>query len=153
MLKELITKKNIGLGCLIILLFVLMEVFSPYLRNSEDHSEYYKKRSLESQLKQIGQGLMVYANDNGDKFPEKLSTLYPDYISEIRIFFYPDDKSEKVTPENIDLHGCFESVRGLTPTSEAGPLLVYEKSNNHWKTPGRCELLVDGSVRWSLKKD
>ncbi len=152
MKKEIITKNSIGLFCVMILIFVLLEIFSPYFRNSGDHSEYYKKKSFESQLRQIGLGLMVYANDNGDKLPDKLSALYPDYISEIKIFFYLDEKSEIVTPENIDQYGSFEFMTKSVPTSEADQLLAYEKTYDHWGTQERCELLIDGSVRWSQKK-
>lgn len=153
MSKKDIIKNAIGIGGIILLLFVLMIIFSPFFKNPGRNPEYYLKKNVESQLKQIGLGLILYANDNDDKFPEKLSTLYPGYVSEIKMFFYPDDKSEIVTPENIDLYSCFEYEKGLTPTSESGSLLVYEKSNNHWKAQGRNELLVDGSVRWNQMKD
>lgn len=151
--KKNIIKNAVCIGGIIIVIVALIAIFSPFLKNPGNNPEYYLKKELQSQLKQIGLGLIVYANDNGDKFPDKLSVLYPDYVNEIKIFFYPDDKSEIVTPENIGLYGCFEYVKGLTPTSESNSLLAYEKSNNHWKTQGRNELLVDGSVRWNQMKD
>ncbi|MDR4496449.1 MAG: DUF1559 domain-containing protein [Candidatus Scalindua sp.] len=59
--------------------------------------ESARKTQCTSNLKQIGLGLIMYANDNDEAFPNNtdpmtsLNLLYPDYISERKSFKCPSD--------------------------------------------------------------
>ncbi len=122
--------------------FIIVVILSFFLKAQDEKSIMYH-------LEQIVMELHRYANDNGGKFPDRLSALYPNYIPKIEIFFYPDFKREMITPENIDTYGCYGYVNGLTQSSEAGSLLAYVQSNHYFGTEdGRHELLVDGTVKW-----
>lgn len=101
-------------------------------------------------LKIIGHGLTEYAKDNDGRFPDKLSVLYPNYINNIRLFFYSGEENieyimgmpEHWVKDFIDSNGCFQMVNGLNINSDADHLLTYEKSYNHRETAGRHELSV-----------
>ena len=113
-----------------------------------------EKRHIKSNLKQIGLGLIMYANENDEKFPDKLSVLYPDYISEIKVFFnYRDNKDKIIKPENIDSLGWFEYLgTGLTQDADPNTVLARERYlyTNRWekycKRVGKYEVFVDGHV-------
>ncbi len=142
------------IGCLIFFSAVLF-VTLPFYGKTPTEDDLI--RHVQSNLKQVGLRLIMYANENDEKFPDKLSELYPDYIGEIRVFFYKDDKKKIITPENIDSHGCFEYMgAGLTTLAtfaDFKTVLAREKSNNHWKKHGngRYELFLDGHVEWTGK--
>ncbi len=121
------------LGCLIVFLVVLFAFLS-----SSGVKERARMSFVQSNLKSVGMGLVMYLNENDEKFPDKLSELYPVYVKEIRLFFYKDDKKKIITPENIDSLGCFEIVSGITPYDDPGTIIAREKSNNHWKEPVSC---------------
>ena len=76
------------IGCIIgcIGLFILM------LSNLGVDKESAKSTQCASNLKQIGLALIMYSNENDEKFPYELSDLYPEYISEKKIFRCPSDK-------------------------------------------------------------
>ena len=67
--------------------------FEPILYSTE-------KTITEVNLKQIGLALMMYIQDHKSSFPETLSDLYPEYISDKTIFILPEEFGKiKYTPE------------------------------------------------------
>ncbi len=109
------------------------------------------RNHVTANLRSVGMGMIMYANRNESKFPDKLSDLYPRYIK-IEYFFYPDEKKKIISPENINSLGSFEYFgSGLTKYADPKTVIAREKSNNHWKVQGRYELFVDGSVEWKGK--
>ncbi len=133
----------------------------------------YQRSIVQSQQKQIGLALIMYSNENDERFPDKLSELYPEYVSEIKIFFnYRRDKSKIIKPENIDSLGLFEYLgAGLTQQAAPNTVLAREKHkytkhwkknwNNYlekhwrkyWEKPGRNELFLDGHSEWVPMKE
>ncbi len=109
--------------------------------------------SFKQSLEMVANQMYQYGQKHDGEYPDKLSKLYhPMYVLEIKDFFYPHEKEEIITPENIDSLGCFEIVGGLTSqTVDLKLVIVREKSNNHWEVQGRYEALADGSVRWTGK--
>ncbi len=101
-------------------------------------------------LKQIGLGLIMYANENDGKFPDKLSELYDEFISEIRMFFYPGEKKEIKTHENIDSLGWFEYMgTGLTQDADPYTILAHVKDNNNWRNRnGVIVLFANGHIEF-----
>lgn len=74
------------------------------VRGSDEEKKYYAEIESErvrmtqcvSNLKSIWISLICYANEHEERFPEKFSDLYPEFVNEesLKIFFYPDEKKE-----------------------------------------------------------
>ncbi len=75
---------------------ILAAILLPALSKARESA---RKTQCTSNLKQIGLGLIMYANDNDEAFPTggtsmtALNLLFPDYISERKSFKCPSDKS------------------------------------------------------------
>ena len=128
------------LGFIVVLTF--LEAFKPEWFYTEVRKNLNFKKCANN-LHDIGLGLIMCAQDNDGKFPDKLSVLYPDYISEVEKFFYPEEKKETMTPENIDSFGYFECVSGLTLDDDPDTVLACERPGNLW----RNEVYVDGHLK------
>lgn len=86
--------------------------------------------------------LHMYAADHGEAFPDTLSTLYPVYIKNEKIFDCPASpvRGTKESPG-------YEYVAGLTESSNGTEVVLYDKDGNHGKL-GRNVVRVSGSVEW-----
>ncbi|MCP5003445.1 MAG: type II secretion system protein [Planctomycetes bacterium] len=79
---------------------ILAAILLPALSKARESS---RKTQCTSNLKQIGLGLIMYANENDENFPTgtdpmtDLNLLYPDYIAERKVFRCPSDNLVTVT--------------------------------------------------------
>ncbi|MHC4242483.1 MAG: DUF1559 family PulG-like putative transporter [Planctomycetota bacterium] len=97
-----------------------------------------RRAACKSNLKIIGMALLMYSNDNKDKFPADLETLVTKtYLRENKMLICPADK----------LRDSY-IYRGASMTVADTPwiITVYEKSGNH--EGGRNVLFMDGSAEW-----
>ena len=99
-----------------------------------------------SNLKQIGLGCHMYAQDNQEKFPDKLSQLHDRYVADPDLFRCPSVEGLAVTEANID-EASYVLVPGKRSIDPADAVLAYEKEDNHGGD-GANVLFVDGHVRW-----
>ncbi len=100
-----------------------------------------------SNLKQIGVGCIMWAEDHDEQYPSSLKDLYPDYISELGVFVCPSTDDEVTSAEEIDEKGSYIYVSGLSEDSPPDAVLAYEREDNHGGE-GRNVLFVDGHVEW-----
>ncbi len=102
-----------------------------------------------SNLKQIGLGCKMWAQDHDGEYPSSLALedLYPDYISELRVFVCPSTEDEVTRAEEIDENGSYVYVTGLSEDSPPDAVLAYDREENHGGE-GRSVLFVDGHVEW-----
>jgi prepilin-type processing-associated H-X9-DG protein len=99
-------------------------------------------------LKQIVTAQHLYANDYDGKFTDKLSDLYPHYVTSLRVFTCPSATEAEITEkEDIDSLASYVLRKGLTRDSAADQILLYEKIENHRRRGGNVAY-VDGHVRW-----
>ena len=109
-------------------------------------------------LKQIQIALRMYQKEHDGAFPDKLSELYPEYATDLRVFVCWEHsrrhRKEHGVPlelagsEEIDARGSYRLVPGRRATDEGDTLLAYEKTNHHGDT-GRSLLYVDGNGSWN----
>lgn len=86
----------IELLVVIAIIGILAGILLPVLSRARESA---RKTQCTSNVKQIGMGLIMYANENNEQFPsstsasamESLNLLYPDYTSDPRIFNCPSD--------------------------------------------------------------
>ena len=103
-----------------------------------------------SNLSQIGVSLHMYAQENGEHFPENLSQLYPDYVSDPKVFWCrcdPDDRSPQdiKTPEDAMI--SYTYVPSLNTSEDSDTPVVFEHLQNHENEGGNV-LFIDGHVEW-----
>ena len=93
-------------------------------RPSRKRVERYKRVQCRSNMKQIVMALWMYANDNGDHYPDKLEMLVPDYLSDKKLFRCPSAKGD---------HGvCNYHYYGKGRKSTDPIFLILEdKTENH----------------------
>ncbi len=79
---------------------ILAAILLPALSKARESS---RKTQCTSNLKQMGLGLIMYANENDEVFPTgtdpmtDLNLLYPDYIQERKVFRCPSDNLVTIT--------------------------------------------------------
>ncbi|KHE90466.1 MAG: DUF1559 domain-containing protein [Candidatus Scalindua rubra] len=85
----------IELLVVIAIIGILAGILLPVLSRARESA---RKTQCMSNVKQIGMGLIMYANENNENFPSSsadamlsLNLLYPDYISDPRTFNCPSD--------------------------------------------------------------
>jgi hypothetical protein len=117
----------------------------PALQRAREQAR--RAKSL-SNLKQIGLGMKQYALDNNEVFPEKLSVLYPDYMSALSVFKHPSSRNPQISKaEDIDKFADYEIFPGLTEADPSDFIIAYEKEGlSHGE--GRHVVYLDGSARW-----
>ena len=110
--------------------------------------EMVERVTCANNLQQIAKGCMLYAIDNENKYPDKLSRLYPKYIDSTEIFHCRGDKFRDLSiPHAHDLNTNYIYVAGLKSTDDPKTILAYDKPDNH-KHKKRNVLHIDGSVNW-----
>src|SRR5207237_80983 len=96
-----------------------------------------------SNLRQIGQGLLLYANENKGRYPERIGEILKEDVS-WQVFICPDATGDSPPaeivnkPDKLDqlgawvtLHSTYIYVKGLNANSPADRVLAYEKPENH----------------------
>jgi prepilin-type N-terminal cleavage/methylation domain-containing protein/prepilin-type processing-associated H-X9-DG protein len=85
----------IELLVVIAIIGILAGILLPVLSRARESA---RKTQCASNVKQVGMGLIMYANENNESFPsttasamQSLSLLYPDYVSDSRTFNCPSD--------------------------------------------------------------
>lgn len=102
-----------------------------------------------SNLRQIGLGCKMWAEDHDGEYPSSLALedLYPKYLS-LNVLVCPSTEDEVTTAEETDEKGSYVYVSGLRADADfpSDTVLIYDRKGNHGE--GRNVLLVDGHVEW-----
>ena len=108
-----------------------------------------------SNLRMIGQAIMLYANENQGRYPDKLGDLMDQGIT-TTVFICPASNDEAAVPgpttqassANVHAGGHLSYIylgKGLTGTQPATMVIAYEPLTNHANT-GMNVLFGDGHV-------
>ncbi|MHC4504718.1 MAG: DUF1559 family PulG-like putative transporter, partial [Planctomycetota bacterium] len=119
--------------------------------------ERARRTRCASNLKQIGYGCHLYSGDFDEQFPADLSALYPDYVSDTKVFVCPsgfggkgayiDPPADRFSEEHVSY--CY--VSGLTAEDKAYYILAFDEERNH-EGIGVNVLYVAGSIQWHRLK-
>ena len=115
-------------------------------------SEARDAKSL-SNIKQLALGMKQFALDNDEKFPDKLSELYPSYVFSYDVFRHPSSGTAPIKKkEDIDKLADYKIFPKLTEFMPSDSILVYEKAGLSSRG-GRNVGFIDGSARWMREED
>ena len=103
-----------------------------------------RKAVCKSNLKQIGLGIAMYANDHDENYPQKLEELYDQYVTAKQIFHCPSTGKPKAGP---GIQFSYRYVGRLSKLTDPQVIIAYDKRGNHHRD-GRNVLFYDGHVRW-----
>lgn len=110
--------------------------------------ETARRTACQNNLKLIVLGQKGYANDHNGQYSEKLSDLYPKYVTRLEIFSCPSTGGPKISSkEGIDSKTSYVLRKGLKDSSPRDDILIHEKLENH-RAEGGNVAYVDGQVEW-----
>ncbi len=101
-----------------------------------------------SNLEQIAAACHMYANDHGDKFPDRLSQL-EQYVEPVSVFSCPSAGSAVSRLEDVDSKSSYKLVGGFLLKDVKEParrLILYESLENH--RDGANVAFADCHVEW-----
>ena len=121
-------KKHIGPRWMWALIFFFFPVFGIMILVVCPPVEKVRERARElhclANAKQLSLGLLMYAADNNDHFPENLKQLYPNYISDENVFHCFASR-DKTVFSDYDYYG-----KGKKSTDKVF-VILREKIGNH----------------------
>lgn len=110
--------------------------------------ETARRIECQNNLKILVLGQNSYAGDHSGEYSEKLSDLYPKYVTRLEIFTCPSAGGPKISSkEEIDSKTGYVLLKGLTDSSPVEEVLMYERPENHRQDGGNVAY-VDGQVEW-----
>ena len=157
---SLLAKIFMSVGGGLVGLVLLFGIFAPSLCRSRETANRVK---CASNLRQIGQAILLYAHDNGGHYPQKLGQLLTTQDITVEVFTCPSSNDEKApgeTPvqqaaklETEPRHLSYIYVgHDLTSQSPAETPVCYEAIDNH-DNDGSNVLFVDGHVEWIGRRE
>jgi prepilin-type processing-associated H-X9-DG protein len=133
-------------------------VLLPSLNRSSD--EHYGRMRCATNLRTIGMGVQMYANENKGRFPDDFAALVltQDITSECFVCLGTNDtRAEGPTTQavatNLTAGGHLSYVytgKGMSLSSPRSAVVAYEPPSNHGD--GMNVLFADGMVRWLSPK-
>ena len=116
-------------------------------------------------LKLISLPLIMYAEEHENRFPDKLSDLYPEYLTDPRCLICPILRghykktmgkeypfSDPPTAEEIDTFCSYTYVPGHALDDDKDIMVAYEKVDNH-RGKGRALVYLDGRAFRKLPEE
>ncbi len=134
---------------------LLASILIPSLGHPRHASNQVK---CSSNLRQIGQGLYLYAQDNGSAFPTDLAPTMTAYLIHPVVFLCPassetqlDGPSIQANPAKLLQGHCSYIHVGRDLTTQSNPecVVAFEDPANHGMR-GANVLYADGHVDWML---
>jgi hypothetical protein len=132
--------------------------------------ERARRTRCASNLKQTGYGCHLYASEYGEEFPPGLGHLYPDFISDGRVFTCPTARRATVVEDDpgftrndykpaffADTHADFVYVSGLKESDPKDYVVAFDDEWNHpdkWQRGRRYKhgvnvLHLGSNVEWT----
>jgi type II secretory pathway pseudopilin PulG len=120
------------------IILVLVSVLLPALCRSREGSN---RIACASNMRQIGLGAIMWANDHGGNFPDDLDTILKTQDLSPQVFVCPSSKdtapagpTTQAVLEDMHQSGHLSYIyvgKGLTTRSDADVVVLYEQPSNH----------------------
>lgn len=122
-----------GTNMSVVVIALLISILLPSLSRAR---ELAKRAVSASNLRAIGQGLHIYANDHGGKFPESLETLIEQGMITRETLNSPRDEEGRVS---------YTYIAGQSETNDPRNVIAHERVMGD---EGTNVLFLDGHVEW-----
>lgn len=152
-----VRKKRLRLTVTVVLLCLTALFLYGRLQNARADA---RRTMCVHNLKQVAIALKMFADDHEGGYPDKISGLCPEYITNLEVLICPElrAKFNKETgrghpfspdpdAEEIDLLASYALVPGLRADDSKDLVIAYEKQDNHGGM-GRSLLYLDGHGAW-----
>jgi prepilin-type N-terminal cleavage/methylation domain-containing protein len=132
---------------------VIVIALSPLIRSTREQA---RRHMCANNLRSIAIALHSYALEHGGEFPQDLSDLYPDHISDLKTFICPSDMDASDIAQDgsdIDVTTSYLYSRGWGERDPLDTILVCDKNDifgkdtNHDGEGGNVAYL-NGKVKW-----
>ncbi len=139
-------KRLLYLLLVIAIFAVLAGMILPMFSRSRESSRPFHQ-ACRNNMKQLIVAELTYADDHAGKFSERLSDLYPEYVTHPDIFRCPSAGGPEIKrKEDIDSLTSYVLRKRLTTASPPDEVLIYELPSNHGKDD-EYVAFVNGDVR------
>lgn len=104
-----------------------------------------------AKLRRVAAACILYAQDHGGSYPQKMADLYPEYIWSVEAFACPSAVfQELLTGRNRIATGraVYLLVPDLKPDAPSDRILAYDASALNHGGLGRNVAYVNGHVAW-----
>lgn len=119
--------------------FLMITLLMPFVKMARARG---RRIACENNLREISIGLLRYAADHAETFPEDLGKLYPEYTKDRSVFDCPSSRKLGTT-EDPD----YKYNPGLKLWSSPRGVIVEDRYGNH-RGNGKNILRIDGSIEW-----
>ncbi|HET6441689.1 MAG TPA: DUF4190 domain-containing protein [Phycisphaerae bacterium] len=138
----------VAMTVLLILIFALV---LPAMKEEASKAECL------ANLMMIESACNQYAAEHDGRYPERLSELYPDYVSDLGVFGCPATGTKILTPDEIDAKTSYEyygaalnaSRSSANPRRRSSRVLACDKDGNH--RSGKNIIHGDGYIAFEWK--
>src|SRR5262249_23829982 len=131
---------------------LMISILLPSLKRARETANRVK---CAANLKAMGQGLLLYANDHQGRYPAKVSGLLDEELT-LDVFVWPSGNNEvprdvrggdkQAMADWIDSHSDYVYIgAGKTSNAGADEIIIYEKAEDHNRA-GLNMLYGDGHV-------
>jgi len=134
-------------------------------RSYREFKANYRGKTCVNQVRALADSLRVYATEHEDRFPDRISALYPEFVPDLQAFICPEVseryKRERGVPhpfspdptsEEIDSLSSYAVVPGLSTSDDSDTVIVYEKTDNHSNVK-RIRADLAGRMVWDSPED
>ena len=111
-----------------------------------EYHDAQRRENAKNRLKEINLGIQLYAADF-DKFPRRLSDLYPTYIKELSTFESPSHEGQIKEKLHIDTRSGLTYITGHSLQDLSNEILLFEDSRGYGGI-GRHIITINGRVKW-----
>jgi len=132
---------------------ILMAILLPAIEHAR-HQAYIDKCA--SNLRQIGQAMLLYANENKGKYPREMGELLLTQDITVEVFVNPETKTKAPRNKNKEDQAAWVSkdsdyeYLGAGKNNQAGPDVVLAHEKMRPGAQGVNMLYGDGHVEWNV---
>ena len=119
--------------------FLVITLLMPFVKMARARG---RRIACENNLREISIGLLRYAADHAEAFPDELGKLYPEYTRDRSVFDCPSSRNLG-TPDHPD----YKYNPGLKLWAKPSSVIVEDRDGNH-RHNGKNVLRLDGSIVW-----
>jgi len=120
-------------------------VFKKAIEKAKNEKLIYENKK---NLRRIGMAARIYSPDHMDKLPDRLSSLFPHYLTSLEVFVSPASKGKTIKKEEIDKNSDYLWLGAglIERRAKYNSILACDRKGIF--QGGRCVLFFDCTIEW-----